>query len=317
MPESTVKVAAVQAAPVFLDTEASLEKALTLIEKAAAEGARLIVFPETFLPAWPAWVDEVLPGEDAAWHLRLLEQSVVVPGPVTERLGAAARAAGAQLVMGVDEREQHGGTVYNALLYFDADGRLLGKHRKLVPTHAERLVWGMGDGSDLQVHQTAVGRVGGLICWENYMPLARFAIYAQGVDIWVAPTLATHEPWVATMRHIAREGVCHVIGVAPAARFSDVPDTVPDRDRLWRGGDPHGDWMLDGYSVIVDPTSKVLAGPLVREEGILYADLDLAAARARHRLFDPVGHYNRPDVFRLVVDDRPKPHLESLRLSGG
>jgi nitrilase len=317
MPESTVKVAAVQAAPVFLDTEASLAKALTLIEKAAAEGARLIVFPETFLPAWPAWVDEVLPGEDAAWHLRLLEQSVVVPGPVTERLGTAARAAGAQLVMGIDEREAHGGTVYNTLLYFDADGRLLGKHRKLVPTHAERLAWGMGDGSDLRAHQTTVGRVGGLICWENYMPLARFALYAQGIDIWVAPTLATHEPWVATMRHIAREGVCHVIGVAPAARFSDVPETVPDRDRLWRGADPHGDWMLDGYSVIVDPGGKVLAGPLVREEGILYADLDLDAARARHRLFDPVGHYNRPDVFRLIVDDRPKPALVSLRLDGG
>jgi nitrilase len=312
MSTSKVRVAAVQAAPVFLDLEASLEKALGLIKEATAEGARLVVFPEAFLPAWPAWVDEVLPGEDAAWHVRLLEESVVVPGPVTERLGAAARDAGAHLVMGVDEREEHGGTVYNTLLYLGPDGRLLGKHRKLVPTHAERLVWGMGDGSDLTVHQTEVGRVGGLICWENYMPLARFALYAQGVDIWVAPTLATHEPWVATMRHIAREGVCHVIGVAPAARFSEVPDTVPDRDRLWRGGEPHGDWMLDGYSVIVDPAGTVLAGPLVREEGILYATLDLDAARARRRLFDPVGHYNRPDVFRLVVDDRPKPHLVSL-----
>jgi nitrilase len=312
MSESTVRVAAVQAAPVFLDLEASVAKALGLIEEAAANGARLVVFPEAFLPAWPAWVDEVLPGEDGAWHLRLLEQSVVVPGPVTERLGAAARDARVQLVMGVDEREEHGGTVYNTILYLDADGRLLGRHRKLVPTHAERLTWGMGDGSDLTVHQTAVGRVGGLICWENYMPLARFAIYAQGVDIWVAPTLATHEPWVASMRHIAREGVCHVIGVTPAARFSQVPEGVPDRDRLWRGVEPHGDWMLDGYSVIVDPAGTVLAGPLVREEGILYADLDLDAARARRRLFDPVGHYNRPDVFRLVVDDRPKPHLVSL-----
>jgi nitrilase len=312
MSESMVKVAAVQAAPVFLDLGASLQKALVLIEKAAAEGAQLVVFPEAFLPAWPAWVDEVLPGEDQAWYLRLLAQSVVVPGPVTEHLGAAARHAGVHLVMGVDEREEHGGTVYNTLLYFDADGRLLGKHRKLVPTHAERLVWGMGDGSDLRVHQTAVGRVGGLICWENYMPLARFAVFAQGVDIWVAPTLATHEPWVASMRHIAREGVCHVIGVAPAARFSEVPDGVPERERLWRGVEPHGDWMLAGYSVIVDPAGTVLAGPLVREEGILYATLDLDAARARRRLFDPVGHYNRPDVFRLVVDDRPKPHLVSL-----
>jgi nitrilase len=147
------------------------------------------------------------------------------------------------------------------------------------------------------------------------MPLARFAVYAQGVDIWVAPTLATHEFWVASMRHIAREGVCHVIGVAPAARFSDVPDSVPERERLWRGVEPHGEWMLDGYSVIVDPNGTVLAGPLVREEGILYATLDLDAARARTRLFDPVGHYNRPDVFRLVVDDRPKPHLVSLARS--
>ena len=310
--ESRVKVAAVQAAPVFLDLEASLQKALALLEKAAAEGAQLVVFPEAFLPAWPAWVDEVLPGEDAAWHVRLLEQSVVVPGPVTERLGAAARDAGVLLVMGVDEREEHGSTVYNTLLYFDPDGRLLGKHRKLMPTHAERLVWGMGDGSDLEVHQTAVGRVGGLICWENLMPLARFAMYAHGVDIWVAPTLATHEPWVASMRHIAREGACHVIGTAPAARFSDLPDSVPERDRLWRGAEPHDDWMLDGYSVIADPAGTVLAGPLVREEGILYAELDLAAARARRRLFDPVGHYNRPDVFRLMVDDRPKPHLVSL-----
>jgi nitrilase len=312
MSVSKVMVAAVRAAPGFLDREAGRQKALGLIERAAAEGARLVVFPEAFLPAWPAWVDEVLPGEDEAWHLRLLEQSVVVPGPVTERLAAAARDTGVHLVMGVDERDEHGGTIYNSLLYFDADGRLLGKHRKLVPTHAERLVWGMGDGSDLRVHQTAVGRVGGLICWENYMPLARFALYAQGVDIWVAPTLATHEPWVATMRHIAREGVCHVIGVAPAARFSELPASVPDRERLWRGAEPHGDWMLDGYSVIVDPAGTVLAGPLVREEGILYAELDLDAARARRRLFDPVGHYNRPDVFRLVVDDRPKPHLVSL-----
>jgi predicted amidohydrolase len=170
MSRSTVKVAAVQAAPVFLDLEASLQKALGLLEKAAAEGARLAVFPEAFLPAWPAWVDEVLPGEDQAWHLRLLEESVVVPGPVTERLGAAARETGMDLVIGVNEREEHGGTVYNTILYFDAHGRLLGRHRKLVPTHAERLVWGMGDGSDLRVHQTAVGRVGGLICWENYMP---------------------------------------------------------------------------------------------------------------------------------------------------
>ena len=307
-----VRVAAVQAAPVFLDLAASLDKAVTLTAAAARGGARLVVFPEAFLPAWPAWVDEVLPGEDRVWHLRLLEQSVVVPGPVTDRLGAAARDAGVHVVIGVNEREERGGTVYNTLVYLDDQGRLLGRHRKLVPTHAERLVWGAGDGSDLQVHQTVLGRVGGLICWENLMPLARFTLYAQGVDIWVAPTLATHEPWVASLRHIAREGGCHVIGVAPAARFSELPEGVPDRDRLWRDAGTRGDWMLDGYSAIVDPAGTVVAGPLVREEGILYADLDLDDGRARRRLFDPAGHYNRPDVFRLVVDDRPKPHLVSL-----
>ena len=316
MATARVRVAAVQAAPVFLDLEASLDKAVRLIAEAAAEGAQLVAFPEAFLPAWPAWIDEVLPGEDAAWHVRLLEQSVVVPGPVTDRLGQAAREAGVHVVIGVNEREERGGTVYNTTVYCGPGGRLLGKHRKLVPTHAERLVWGMGDGSDLDVHQTAIGRIGGLICWENYMPLARFAVYGRGVELWVAPTLATHDHWVATMRHIAREGGCHVIGVAPAARFSEVPATVPDRDRLWRGVEPHGDWMLDGYSVIVDPNGTVLAGPLVRDEGILYADLDLDAARARRRLLDVVGHYNRPDVFRLIVDDRPKPHLAYLAHAG-
>ncbi|MFC0532331.1 carbon-nitrogen hydrolase family protein [Phytohabitans kaempferiae] len=303
MPEPAVRVAAIQAAPVLLDLEASLAKATKLIETAAANGARLLVFPEAFLPGPPVWIDEVLPGEDAVWHLRLLEQSVVVPGPVTDRLGEAARDAGVHLVMGVNEREEHGGTVYNSILYFDPDGRLLGKHRKLVPTHAERLVWGMGDGSDLRVHDTGAGRLGGLICWENFMPLARFTLYAQGIEIWVAPTLATHEPWVASMRHIAREGVCHVIGVGPAIRFADVPDSVPDRERLWRPDHPRGEWILEGYSVIVAPDTSVLAGPLVREEGILYATLDLSSGRARRRLFDPAGHYNRPDVFRLTVDD--------------
>jgi nitrilase len=316
MSPSLVKVAAIQAAPVFLDLEASLQKAEGLIATAAGNGAQLLVFPEAFLPGPPLWIDEVLPGEDAAWHVRLLQESVVVPGPVTDRLGAAARAAGVHLVMGVNEREENGGTVYNTIVYFDADGRLLGKHRKLVPTHAERLVWGMGDGSDLRVHPTALGRIGGLICWENFMPLARFTMYAQGVEIWVAPTLASHEPWVASLRHIAREGVCCVIGAAPAIRFSDVPSTVPDRDRLWREVESRGDWMLEGYSAIVGANTTVLAGPLVCEEGILYADLDLTMARARRRLFDPVGHYNRPDVFRLTVDDRPKPHLVSMSASG-
>ena len=289
-----------------------------LAAEAAGEGAALLVFPEAFIPVYPSstwakafagWAD---PRAKETFAL-LRRESLEVPGPAERRLGEIAREHGVWLVTGVNEVDpERPGTIYNALLYHAPDGTLAQHHRKLVPTNHERLIWGQGDGGGLRAFDAGIGRIGGLICWENYMPLARFALYAQGVDIWVAPTLATHEPWVATMRHIAREGVCHVIGVAPAAKFSDVPDSVPERERLWRGVEPHGDWMLDGYSVIVDPAGTVLAGPLVREEGILHAELDLDAARARRRLFDPVGHYNRPDVFRLVVDDRPKPHLVSL-----
>jgi len=310
----TVRVAAVQAAPVFLDLSASVDKAIDLVAQACADGAQLVVLPEAFLPAWPAWVDEVLPGEDAVWYVRLLEEAVVVPSATTVRLADAARDNHAFVVIGVNERDEVGSTLYNTLLYFGPDGRLLGKHRKLVPTHAERLVWGMGDGSDLDVFRTDIGRVGGLICWENYMPLVRFALYSQGVQIWVAPTLATHEPWVATMRHIAREGCCFVIGCAPAARFSDIPGDVPDRDRLWKEGEE--DWMLDGYSVIVSPAGEVIAGPLVREEGILRAELDLAVAQARKRWFDPVGHYNRPDVFQLRINDSPRPAVVHISHDG-
>ena len=316
--QDVVRVACVQAEPVIFDRAATIEKLAGLTKDAAAAGAQLVVFPETFVPAYPSsrwakafagWAD---PRAKETFAL-LRRESLEVPGPAERRLGEIAREHGVWLVTGVNEVDpERPGTIYNALLYHAPDGTLAQHHRKLVPTNHERLIWGQGDGGGLRAFDAGIGRIGGLICWENYMPLARFALYAQGVDIWVAPTLATHEPWVATMRHIAREGVCHVIGVAPAAKFSDVPDSVPERERLWRGVEPHGDWMLDGYSVIVDPAGTVLAGPLVRKEGILHAELDLDAARARRRLFDPVGHYNRPDVFRLVVDDRPKPHLVSL-----
>jgi nitrilase len=191
----------------------------------------------------------------------------------------------------------------------------VGKHRKLIPTHAERLVWGMGDGSDLQVLQTPASRLGSLICWENYMPLARFHLYAQGPEIWIAPTLATAEFWVPTMRHIAREAGCVVLGIAPVMHTDWLPHDLPDRDALRRhAAAGFDDWLLEGYSVIVDATSTVLEGPLVRERGMLITDVDLDSLLARKRWFDAAGHYNRPDVFRLTVDERPKPavNLETL-----
>jgi nitrilase len=300
---STVRVAAIQSAPVYLDREATVDKAAKLVEEAGAEGAQLAVLGEAFVPGYPDWVWRTNPWSDGALYERLLDQAVVVPSAATDRLGEAARAAGCALAIGIDEREEHGSTLYNSLLFLGADGVVLGVHRKLMPTGAERLVWGFGDGSDLVAHETPAGRVGGLICWENYMPLARAAMYAQDLDVYLAPTWDNSDTWVPTLRHIAREGRVHVIGATPCQRGSDVRDALPGLDALYGGDD---DWLSRGNTAIVSPHGEILAGPLVGEEGILFADLDLGAARAARRMFDPVGHYSRPDVFRLIVDTRPK-----------
>jgi nitrilase len=304
-----VVAAAIQTSPVFLDRAATVDKACTLIDKAASEGAGLIVFPETFVPTYPDWVWRTRPWSDgtAEWYARLFDQSVVVPGPVTDSLGEAARAAGAYVSIGVNERDAHGSTLYNTQLYFGPDGAFLGKHRKLMPTGGERLVWGMGDGSTLLVLDTPFGRLGGLTCWENYMPLARAAMYAQGIEIYLAPTWDNSDVWPLSMRHIAKEGRCYVIGVNFCMRASDVPADIPGRDEIYGGAD---DWMSRGNSIIVDPDGQVLAGPLVEEEGILVAELDVAKAHASRRQFDAVGHYNRPDVFQLRVDTRAKTAAE-------
>jgi nitrilase len=299
-----VKVAAVQAAPVFLDRDATVEKVAGLCKEAASEGAGLIAFAEAFVPTYPDWVWRTTPWADGAarWYARLLDQSVEVPGPATEALGEAAREAGAYLGIGVNERE--GSTLYNTYLYFAPDGEPLGKHRKLMPTGGERLVWGMGDGSTMPVFDTPFGRLGGLMCWENYMPLARMAMYAQGVDIYLAPTWDNSDAWVASMRHIAKEGRMFVVGINFCMRGSDVPADIPDRDAIYRGDD---DWLARGNSCIADPEGELVAGPLVGEAGIVYADIDANVARLSRRQFDVVGHYSRPDVFRLVVDREPKP----------
>jgi len=303
-----VRVAVVQDCPVLLDRAATLDLVDELVGRAAGEEAQLVVFPEAFVPGPPVWIDALAVGEDADWHSLLMSESVAVPSPESERLGDAARRARAVLVIGIDERDPHSGTVYNTVLTFGPDGKLLGRRRKLVPTHAERLVFGMGDGSDLRVLDTPAGRLASLICWENYMPLARFHLAAQGPQIWVAPTLATADFWVASMRHIARESGCFVIGAAPVMHPDWLPDTIPDAEPLRALAESQYDgWLLDGYSVVVDATGSVLAGPLVRERGVLIADLDLDALPARKRLFDATGHYNRPDIFRLTVDERPKP----------
>jgi nitrilase len=301
-------VAAVQAAYVLMDREATTDRVELLIGTAAGQGAELIVFPEVFVPGTPIWIDAVpIWDGDEAWFARLVDQAVVVPSHTTERIAAAAQDAGAYVVVGVDEREPHGTTIFNTLLYFGPDGRLLNKHRKLMPTGSERTVWGMGDGSMLDVVPTDLGRVGGLICWENYMPLARYHLYAQGIEIWVAPTLARGDGWIATMRHIAREGRVWVVGVNPCVRVDQIPADFPDRDRVWRVLDEdEAEWVEPGNSVICNPNGEIVAGPLRYAEDILTAEVDLAQVAVGRRLFDPAGHYNRPDVFRLSVDTRPQ-----------
>jgi nitrilase len=316
---ATVRVAAVQASYVLMDQKATLDKVAELTGKAAAAGAQLVAFPEVFVPGTPIWIDtRPIWDGDEAWFRLLAENAVTVPGPATERLAALARDHAIWLVIGVEEREHHGGTIYNTLLYFSPDGVLAGRHRKLVPTGAERTVWGMGDGSMLQAVDTAFGRVGGLICWENYMPLARFHLYAQGVELWVAPTLAPGDGWIATMRHIARENRMFVIGVNPVLHIDHIPASFPHRDQLIPGQyrDQNGEWIEEGNTVIVAPSGQIIAGPVRQREETLIADLDLGDVLAARRHLDPVGHYHRPDIFHLQVDTSPRPPVTETRLPG-
>ena len=304
-----VPVAVVQAAPVLFDRDASTAKACQLTAEAAAHGARLVLFPEAFVPAYPRGltfgtvVGSRSPEGRLTWQ-QYWANAVEVPGPVTEKLGDAARQAGAYLAIGVVERdgEVSHGTLYCTLLYFGPDGRLLGKHRKLKPTAAERLVWGEGDGSTLTVISTAFGRVGGLICWENYMPLARMALYGKGVELYLAPTADSRPTWQATLQHIACEGRCFVLGCNQFVARSMYPPDLPGLDDL--AGQP--DIMCRGGSAIVSPLGEVLAGPLFDQEGTLYATLNLAEVARGKYDFDVAGHYARPDVFQLLVNEQPQ-----------
>ncbi len=297
----TVRVAAVQATPVILDLEASLEKACGLLGEAAEQGAVLAVLPECFLPLYPsnAWAAEAASfgGWDDFW-LRLWENSVDVEGPELKRLAEACREHEIWCAIGVNEREsERPGTLYNTLLIVGPEGVAL-RHRKLMPTHHERLFHGIGAGDDLGVAETPAGRVGGLICWENRMPLARYAVYRGGPQIWVAPTADDSDGWLASMRHIAIESGAYVVSVPqyiPAAAFpEDFPVPLPEgKDVFGRGG----------AAIVAPGSGKVIAGPLYGEEGILVADCDLRGALAAKRWFDAVGHYSREDVLGGLADD--------------
>jgi nitrilase len=300
MTQGVVKAAVVQAGSVLFDTARTLAKLQVLVQEAASRGAGLAVFPEAFLGGYPKGVDFGIrvgsrTPEGREWFRRYFDSAITVPGPETEAMGEIARAAGMDLVVGVIERE--GSTLYCSAVFIGRDGRLLGRHRKVVPTAAERFLWGSGDGSTLPVVQTASGRLGAVICWENYMPLLRMALYAQDLQIYCAPTVDDRETWLPTIRHIAMEGRCFVLSSHQFLRRSDCP---PDYEPI-QGNDPET-VLIRGGSAIVDPFGNVLAGPCFGEETLLLADLDLRQIpRARFDL-DVVGHYARPDVFQLKIN---------------
>jgi nitrilase len=297
-----VKVACVQAEPVILDRDATVNKLVALVAETAGEGASLVVFPETFVSVYPSsvwaralagWGDERAKSAFA----RLAEQAVAIPGEAANRIGEAAREHGVWIVTGVTEVDpERPGTLYNSLLYHAPDGELALRHRKLVPTNHERMVWGPGDGGGLRAIPTELGRIGGLICWENYMPLARFALYESGVEIYIASTADDSEAWQATLVHIARESRAFVVAPSHFQRAAAYPDDFPLQSEL-EGHDVIG----RGGSAVLAPDGTYLAGPLYEGEGVLYAELDPGLLRAERQRFDPAGHYHRPDVLHLKV----------------
>ena len=307
------KIAVIQHAPRVLDRDGTIDRAVQLMTEAAAQGAQLIVFPEAFVPGYPAWIWRLRPGGD--WdlseqlHRRLLDNSVDLARDDLARVRTAAAEAGVIVVMGINERDGTVGrsTLYNSLVVIGAGGEILNHHRKLMPTNPERMVWGFGDGAGLRAVDTPVGRIGTLLCWENYMPLARFALYAQGIDVHIAPTYDSGDGWIGTMQHIAREGGCWVISAGVALRNRDLPDDFPERDRLYPAEE---DWINPGDSVVIAPGGESVAGPLHEQQAVLYAEVDPAQAANARRTFDVAGHYARPDVFTLQVNRRRQSPIE-------
>jgi nitrilase len=308
-----IKAAIAQVAPVVLDKASTIEKAVRVVRNAAKEDIELLVFPETFIPTYPAWVWRLRPGTDYALnerlHAHLLANSVDMEGADLDPLKAVAAETGVTVVMGMNERDGRfsRGTIYNSMVVIGSGGTILNRHRKLMPTNPERMVWGMGDASGLKVVDTSFGRLGGLICWENFMPLARYGLYAQGVEIYVAPTYDQGEGWVGSMQHIAREGRCWVLSAGTLLRGSDFPPNFPGKAELYPDDQ---EWVNPGGSVIVAPGGNIAAGPLYREEGLLVCELDATLSAQGKRSLDVAGHYSRPDLFELEIDGDPMEPIE-------
>ena len=312
MPES-VRVAIVQKPPVVLDRDDTIKKTIEYLDEVTAEGARLAVFPETFIPGYPFWAWYVHPIDDIQTrneiYGRLLENSVDIEGGDLEPIQERAASHGLTVVIGVNETSPDSRTsLYNSLVTIGSDGLILNVHRKLVPTYVERNVWAPGDGAGLRVVETDVGRIGGLICWENLMPLARYSLYAQGLDIYVVSTYDAGDVSIATMQHIAREARSWVVSSGVALHKDDVSDDFPGRDKIM--GQLDSDWENPGDSVVVAPNGRIVAGPLRDEYGILYADIEPGQSREQGWYMDTAGHYNRPDVFDVKVDRTRRTAIE-------
>lgn len=294
------KIAAAQLTPVFLNKVKTVEKACDAIQEAGENGAEVIVFPEAFISGYPDWV-WLIPNSKGAQlnelYIQLVDNAISIPDNATDKLCKAAKSASINVVMGMHERntEHSNASLYNSLLFISDEGSILGKHRKLIPTGGERLIWAQGDGTTLKSYQTSAGKIGGLICWENFMPLARNAMYEAGTQILASPTWDKSPNWLQSMQHIAREGGLFVISSCMTLKMDDIPDSYEFKQLYPEGRE----WINTGNSVIIGPNGKVLAGPLEAEEGIIYADIDLNQIIAAKRMFDAVGHYARPDVFNF------------------
>ncbi len=299
-----IKVAICQRPPVLLDKVASLALAVDSVNEAAREGVQLITFPEAFLPGYPTWIWRLKPGADMALgneiHSALRANAVNISAGELAPLAEAAARNGMVIVIGMHELDSQysGTTLFNTVVVIGDNGTIINRHRKLMPTNPERMVWGMGDASGLKVVETRVGRLGCLLCWENYMPLARFALYAQGMEILVAPTWDCGDTWTASMRHIAREGGCWVLSSATAIQGSDVPQSFPGRSQLFTDDE----WINPGDAIVVRPGGALAAGPRHKEKSMLYCTVDPETARASRKSLDVAGHYGRPDLFQLTVD---------------
>lgn len=309
-----VNVAISQKPPVLLDLEATTNKALETLEEAAANGAQLVVFPEAYLPGYPTWIWRLRPGGDMGLgnqlHAKLRENAVDIASGGLDRVCEAAAKHGVVVVIGLNERdsEYSGTTLYNTVVVIGSDGQILNRHRKMMPTNPERMVWGMGDASGLRVVDTPVGRIGCLICWESYMPLARYALFTQDIDIYIAPTWDSGDTWIASMNHIAREGGCWVLGTATALHGEDIPENFPEKENLFSSDE----WINPGDAVIIKPFGGVVAGPLHKEKGILYASINVEDARNSRKALDVAGHYGRPDIFRVEVDRSVTPPIHFI-----